>query len=188
MPAVDGTQDDAERIALDEQQRAEVHPVTEQMRKDRAAQERHANQARVHQEAHEPTGDWIELADDPDAASVVTADPAEDPIISSLRQGAYDRGFTAGHAIGRAEGEAQAIDGQLMATSGPSDYEVWRDALLIASPIFAGGGDAQEVLKISRHVIRPSLRNCGDIGADGETCPDCQGENGNHFTGCAVNG
>jgi hypothetical protein len=117
-------------------------------------------QARVHQEAHEPTGDWCELAEDPDAWTEKTAEVRETLI--------RDEEFKRGVRIGRAEAEAELINGQLLETSGPRDYDIWRDALLIASPIFAGGGDAQEVLNIARHVIRPSLRNCGDISADDE--------------------
>jgi hypothetical protein len=47
----------------------------------------------------------------------------------------YDEAFRRGVAIGKAEAEARQIDGRVLETSGPSDYEVWRDALLLAATI-----------------------------------------------------
>jgi hypothetical protein len=164
-------------------------------------------QARVHQEAHEPTGDWVELADDPDAKSLSVADltppgtyretdladdtdaprPTANPSAEDVRvDAAYLRGVAAGKAqvppidypvvwnnesreaerrhrermanisadeafrrgvvIGRAETEAEAIDGHLL-TSGPSDYEVWRDAVFAANTRLGNSADRAQVVE-----------------------------------------
>lgn len=145
-------------------------------------------QDRVHQEAHEPTGDWIELAADPDAKllDAVTADLIRD----RRKQDVYDRGFTAGHAIGKAEGEVELIDGHLV-VDGPTDYEVWRDALTLAvteGMAVDDDGVSSAVVLARAQWFHKQLQQAPAQDVPDEVCPDCQGEDGNHFTGCVVGG
>ena len=77
----------------------------------------------------------------------------------------YNRAFQRGVTIGRAEGEATAIDGQVLDT-GPSDYEVWRDALLIAAQTVEVKGDTDEVVYVARKLVGTLRRSGARIDDD----------------------
>jgi hypothetical protein len=83
-----------------------------------------------------------------------------------IREAAFARGV----AIGRAEGEAEQFTGELI-ESGPSDYEVWRDALQLAvsegAHITDGTGDREGVKQFGSDVLLSRaewFRNELDLG------------------------
>jgi hypothetical protein len=69
--------------------------------------------------------------------------------------------FQRGVTIGRAQGETTLLDAQVLhAETGPSDYRVWRDALLIAAQTVAVKGDTDEVVYVARQLVG-TLRRAG---------------------------
>lgn len=52
------------------------------------------------------------------------------PLLTTER---YEAAFLRGRNVGAAEAEARALDREFAGTARPTEYEVWRDALLIAA-------------------------------------------------------
>lgn len=72
-----------------------------------------------------------------------------------------EKEFQRGVSIGRAEREAELLDAQVLhAEAGPTDYEVWRDALTIAALTVAVKGDTDEVVYVARQLVG-TLRRAG---------------------------
>lgn len=72
-----------------------------------------------------------------------------------------DDAFRRGMAIGRTQRETELLDAQVLhSEADPTDYEVWRDALLIAAQTVAVKGDTDEVVYVARQLVG-TLRRAG---------------------------
>jgi len=84
----------------------------------------------------------------------------------------------------QAETEARTI---AQMVTYPTDYEVWRDAVFSANTRLGNTADRAQVVETAEWFWQ--LLQEVPVQQQGVApCPDCQGENGNHFTGCAVGG
>lgn len=192
MAAVDGTQEDAERIALDEQHRAEV--LADDSDAPKGLPNRYTpsavTDAAVEVAARTFFPNLQASMKAPISASVRTdMREALTAALPYLTGPTYDRAFQRGVNIGRAEAEVEAINSGPLGTY-PTDYEVWRDALTLAvteGMAVDDDGVSSAVVLARAQWFHKQLQQV-PVQQQAETCPDCQGEDGNHFTGCVVSG